>query len=403
MGMTASSVPAERVRSGRWLVVAAMAVPLLMLTIDAFGLTVALPAIGHALDTTTTTLAWVFNAFLFTFAAPQIAAGRLADTFGRRRVVLLGLIAFIAGSIAAGTARSIGWLIAARALQGLGTALSFVASLAIVSNAFPPAQRGQAIGIWAAAGTIGQSLGPLVGGVLTEKLSWRWFFFVNVPLGIAAILLTLYVVEESRDESAPRRFDLRGFVMLTVGLVLVVLGVQTSGQSGWGSPLVVVSVLACLAAIALFLIGFVALGVGGALSYNAATSLGMASVPDAKSGEASGIQNTVLQLGAVFGLAAGTAVFKAIENQRVLASLERAGARLSQSDRGELAGLLSGSDAAQQRLGTLAPTVAGQIERIVNGAFMDGLHAAMTLSIAVAVLGVASALLLRGNAAPAKR
>src|SRR5438094_941350 len=153
MGMTASTVPAERVRSGRWLVVAAMAVPLLMLTIDAFGLTVALPAIGHALDTTTTTLAWVFNAFLFTFAAPQIAAGRLADTFGRRRVVLLGLITFIAGSIAAGTAQSIGWLIAARALQGLGTALSFVASLAIVSNAFPPADRGQAIGIWAAAGT----------------------------------------------------------------------------------------------------------------------------------------------------------------------------------------------------------------------------------------------------------
>src|SRR5438034_311062 len=286
--------------------------------------------------------------------------------------------------------------------------------------------------------------------------------------------MTLYVVEESRDESAPRRFDLRGFVMLTVGLVLVVLGVQTSGQSGWGSPLVVVSVLAGLAAIALLLmleprvrtpliefalfrnrvfmgtllihfswnwvwsvfmflltlylqhvrdlsplqtgvlylgfalpfvigssvagkvgarvgermqilggmslgvlgslifallaeqasyalivLGFVALGVGGALSYNAATSLGMASVPDAKSGEASGIQNTVLQLGAVFGLAAGTAVFKAIENQRVLASLERAGARLSQGDRGELAGLLSGSDAAQQRLGTLAAAVDG--------------------------------------------
>src|SRR5438093_722743 len=407
MGVTASSVPAERIRSGRRLVVAAMAVPLLMLTIDAFGLTVALPAIGHALDTTTTTLAWVFNAFLFTFAAPQIAAGRLADTFGRRRVVLLRLITFITGSIAAGTAQSIGWLIAARALQGLGTALSFVASLAIVSNAFPPADRGQAIGIWAAAGTIGQSLGPLVGGVLTEKLSWRWFFFVNVPLGIAAIFMTLYVVEESRDESAPRRFDLRGFVMLTVGLVLVVLSVQTSGQSGWGSPLVVGSLIFALlaeqASYALIVLGFVALGVGGALSYNAATSLGMASVPDAKSGEASGIQNTVLQLGAVFGLAAGTAVFKAIENQRVLASLERAGARLSQSDRGELAGLLSGSDAAQQRLGTLAPAVARQIERIVNGAFMDGLHAAMTLSIAVAVLGVASALLLRGNAAPAKR
>src|SRR6185295_15092047 len=101
---------------------------------------------------------------------------------------LVGLIVFIVGSVAAGTAGSIGWLIAARAVQGLGTALGFVASLAIVSNAFPPAERGGAIGIWAAAGTIGQSLGPLVGGVLTEKLSWRWFFFVNVPFGVAAIL-----------------------------------------------------------------------------------------------------------------------------------------------------------------------------------------------------------------------
>jgi MFS family permease len=173
VGMTASGVPtAQRDGGGRWLVVLAMAVPLLMLTIDAFGLTVALPAIGHALDTSTTTLAWVLNAFLFAFAAPQIAAGRLADTFGRRRVVLLGLITCIVGSVAAGIAQSITWLITARALQGLGTALSFVASLAIVSNAFPPAQRGQAIGIWAAAGTIGQALGPLVGGVLTEKLSW---------------------------------------------------------------------------------------------------------------------------------------------------------------------------------------------------------------------------------------
>ena len=518
VGMTASGVPtAPRDGGGSWLVVLAMAVPLLMLTIDAFGLTVALPAIGHALDTSTTTLAWVLNAFLFAFAAPQIAAGRLADTFGRRRVVLLGLMTFIVGSVAAGIAQSIAWLIAARALQGLGTALSFVASLAIVSNAFPPAQRGQAIGIWAAAGTIGQALGPLVGGVLTEKLSWRWFFFVNVPLGIAAILLTLYVVEESRDSSAPPRFDLRGFAALTVGLVLIVLGVQTSGQSGWGSPLVVGSVLAGLASLALFLLleprvrtpliefalfknrtfmgtllvhftwnwvwsvfmflltlylqhvrhlspvqtgvlylafalpfviassvagkvgarlgervqilggmalavlgslifallreqasyalitlGFAALGVGGALSYNAATSLGMASVPDAKSGEASGIQNTVLQLGAVFGLAGGSALFKAIESQRVITSLERAGARLSQSDRSELAGLLFGSDTAQQRLQTLAPAVASQIERIVNGAFMDGLHAAMVLSIGVAATGVAAALLLRGKTTTAK-
>src|SRR6267142_1215159 len=181
VGMTASGVPtAPRDGGGSWLVVLAMAVPLLMLTIDAFGLTVALPAIGHALDTSTTTLAWVLNAFLFAFAAPQIAAGRLADTFGRRRVVLLGLITFIVGSVAAGIAQSIAWLIAARALQGFGTALSFVASLAIVSNAFPPAQRGQAIGIWAAAGTIGQALSPLVvGSVLAGLASLALFLWLE--------------------------------------------------------------------------------------------------------------------------------------------------------------------------------------------------------------------------------
>jgi len=243
-------------------------------------------------------------------------------------------------------------------------------------------------------------------GTLLIHFSWNWVWSVFM------FLLTLYL-QHVRDLSPLQTgvlylgfalpfvigSSVAGKVGARVGERMQILGGMSLGVLGS----LIFALLAEQASYALIVLGFVALGVGGALSYNAATSLGMASVPDAKSGEASGIQNTVLQLGAVFGLAAGTAVFKAIENQRVLASLERAGARLSQSDRGELAGLLSGSDAAQQRLGTLAPAVAGQIERIVNGAFMDGLHAAMTLSIAVAVLGVASALLLRGNAAPAKR
>jgi EmrB/QacA subfamily drug resistance transporter len=493
-----------------------MALPLMMLTLDAFGLTVALPSIGRDLNANTATLAWVLNAFLLAFAAPQIAVGRTADIFGRRRMVLLGLVVFIAGSILAGLAPSIWVLIAARACQGVGSAMGFVPTLSIVNDSFPPDQRGQAIGLWAAAGTIGQSLGPLVAGVLTEKLTWRWFFFVNVPLGLSAILLALAFVPESRDETAPRSLDLRGFLVVTAGIVLLVLGIQTSSTLTWSSPLVWASLLAGLLLILLFLYieprtrnpliqfnlfmrraflgslvihfswnwvwgvymflltlylqhvrglspiqaGFVFLafalpfigssaisgrvvrllggritvfigltaallgclifvtlatygplelvvlgsalfGVGGAFAYNAGTSLGMAVVPDAEAGGASGIQNTVLQLGAVFGVAVSTALFKAVENDRLLSLLNGVGAALGPNDQAEVRNLLSGSTAAQARLQTLAPAAANQIERIINAAFMDGFHAAMALCFAIAFVGLCAALLMPGRPARA--
>src|SRR5437773_719132 len=148
-----------------------------------------------------------------------------------------------------------------------------------------------------------------------------------------------------------------GKVGARVGEGMQILGGMSLGVLGS----LIFALLSERASYALIVLGFAALGVGGALSYNAATSLGMASVPDAKSGEASGIQNTVLQLGAVFGLAAGSALFKAIETERVLTALQRAGVGLGPRDRSELAGLLSGSDAAQQRLATLAPATASQI------------------------------------------
>src|SRR5215216_170005 len=142
-------------RNRRWWVVIAMALTTLLMTIDFNGLTVALPTIGRDLGTSTTGLQWTINAYLLALAAPSVAAGRLADIFGRRKVLLIGTVVFIAGSAASGLAQADWWLIAARVVQGFGAAALFAASLSIVSNAFPPEERSKGIGVWAGIGTVG--------------------------------------------------------------------------------------------------------------------------------------------------------------------------------------------------------------------------------------------------------
>jgi EmrB/QacA subfamily drug resistance transporter len=223
------------------------------MTIDFNGLTVALPTIGRDLDTSTAGLQWTINAYLLALAAPSVAAGRLADIFGRRRVLLVGTVVFIAGSTASGLAQADWWLIAARVVQGFGAAAFFAASLSIVSNAFPPEERSKGIGVWAGIGTVGLAIGPLIGGFLTQTLSWRWFFFVNIPVAGFAILLTLVAVRESRDESASRRIDLVGLLAITVGLAALVFAIQQSDTLGWGSALVIGSMVAALVLLGLFL------------------------------------------------------------------------------------------------------------------------------------------------------
>ena len=132
----------------------------------------------------------------------MVAAGRLADIFGRRKVLLISIILFVVASAFCGLAQADWWLIAARAVQGIGAGVFLTASLSIVSNAFPPEERSKGIGIWAGIIGVGIAVGPLVGGFLTEVASWRWFFFVNIPIALLAIFLTLRAVPESRDETA---------------------------------------------------------------------------------------------------------------------------------------------------------------------------------------------------------
>jgi len=237
-----------------WWAVAAMTIPLFLLSQDFFGVTVALPAIGADLHASTATLEWTVNAFLLAFAAPLIAIGRLSDIVGRRRVVLIGMVVFGIGSLLCGTAQTAGWLIGARVIQGLAAAMLFSTSLSIVSNAFPADRRATGIGVWTSVGCVGGAVGPLVGGFFTAAVSWRWFFFVNLPLVAVGFVITLLKVAESRDPSA-RGVDWTGLVLITCGLVALTLGLQAWPTHGLSSPIV----LATLATGAVLIGGFLLL------------------------------------------------------------------------------------------------------------------------------------------------
>ncbi len=222
--------------SEKWLIVVAMTMPLFMLTADINGLTVALPTIGRDFGVSTTTLQWVINVYLLAFASFLLPVGRLGDIVGRRLVLLAGVAIFGAASIISGIAPNEGVLLVGRAAQGIGAAAFFSQSLSVVSNAFPAEERGKAIGIWSATGVTGAAAGPILGGILTDLASWRWFFLVNIPISVIAFAMVWILVKESRDETASRRLDIVGFVLVTAGLVGVVFAIQQLDDSSITSP-----------------------------------------------------------------------------------------------------------------------------------------------------------------------
>jgi len=227
----------------KWWVVVAMSGVMIILTLDFFGLTVALPAIGQDLNASTSTLLWTVNGYLLAFVSPMIAFGRLADIVGRRKVALAGVLLFVVGSVGCSVAPTDIFLICARVVQGVGGGAIFTVSVSIVNNAFPPDERAKALGIWSGVGLAGSAIGPFVAGVLTQYASWRWFFFLNVPIGLATVVLTLRFVEESRDESFTGGIDWAGFALLTAGFVPLIFGMQQAAESGWSSPIVFVPVV----------------------------------------------------------------------------------------------------------------------------------------------------------------
>jgi EmrB/QacA subfamily drug resistance transporter len=227
-----------------------------MVILDVSVVNVALPSIRNSLHFTEVDLQWVVNAYTVTFAGFLLLGGRAADLLGRRKVFVGGLVLFALASLAGGLADSRALLIAARALQGLGGAVIAPASLTILTTTFPEGrERNRAVGIWGAMGAAGGSAGVLLGGLITDLLSWRWILFINVPIGLLAALAAQRMIAEGRNPVRARNFDLRGALTATIGLSLVVLGIVRTDQTGWGSG----QTLALIGAGVALLIGFVAI------------------------------------------------------------------------------------------------------------------------------------------------
>jgi EmrB/QacA subfamily drug resistance transporter len=246
----------QTAETNRWLVLVIVCLAQFMVVLDATVVNIALPSIQHGLDFSDADLQWVVNAYTLVFGGFLLLGGRAADLLGRKRLFLAGVVLFTAASLLNGLAQSSSMLIAGRALQGLGGALVSPAALSILMTSFPGTQeRTKALGVWSAIVAGGAAAGLLLGGVLTDLLSWEWVFFVNVPVGILAVVAALRFVPESRDEKAHRAFDLAGAVTVTGGLIVLVYAIVKAQSFGWGSTRTV----AMLAAAGVLLVAFVAI------------------------------------------------------------------------------------------------------------------------------------------------
>jgi EmrB/QacA subfamily drug resistance transporter len=217
----------------KWLALALLALAQFVVVLDASIVNVALPSIGRDLDFSQDNLSWVVNGYTLFFGGFLLLGGRMADLLGRRRMFVAGLVLFALASLAGGLATSPGWLIAARAVQGLGAALLSPAALSLVTVMFSEgAERNKALGVWGAVAGSGGAAGVLLGGVLTEYAGWEWVLFVNVPIGIGAAMLAPRLLPESRNGGA-RHFDVAGAVSVTTGLSLLVYTLVDANNAGW--------------------------------------------------------------------------------------------------------------------------------------------------------------------------
>ncbi len=237
----------------RWWTLAAMCFALFMVMLDNTVVNVALPSIQRDLHATVSGLEWTVNAYTLAFAVLLVTGGRLGDLFGRRRMFLFGVVTFALSSAFIGFSQSEAWLVGGRAVQGIGAAFMMPGTLSIISNAFPPAERGKAIGTWAGVSALALAIGPVVGGFLVETVSWQSIFFLNLPVAAGAVFVTLFAAQESRDETAPAHVDLAGVATITVGLASLVLALVEGNAWGWGSG----RILGLFAVAAVALVAFV--------------------------------------------------------------------------------------------------------------------------------------------------
>lgn len=237
----------------RWWTLVAVCLGTFMLLLDVSIVNVAIPDIQRALGSSFSGLQWVIDAYALTLAALLLTAGSLADIYGRRRLYVVGLTLFTAASLLCGAAQNILSLQLARGLQGVGGAIMFSVSLALLADAFRGKDRGTAFGIWGAITGLAVAIGPLLGGVLTSGLSWRWIFFVNLPVGLVAVGIVLTKVAESKSPYA-RRPDVPGFAVFTLALASLVYGLIESNQRSFGDALVIGCLVAAVVLLAVFVL-----------------------------------------------------------------------------------------------------------------------------------------------------
>ena len=220
----------------KWWTLGAVAFGLFMIMLDNTIVNVALPAIEHSLHMSISSLEWIVTAYALTFAALLITGGKLGDMFGRRKMFIVGLVVFTLASLACGLAPSAGFLIGARAVQGIGAALMNPATLSIITATFPPKERGQAIGIWAGVSALALAIGPLLGGLIVDNINWHWIFYVNVPVGVVGIVVSYFFIKESRDTSHEQSIDLPGLVTSGAALLALSYALIEGNNHGWTSP-----------------------------------------------------------------------------------------------------------------------------------------------------------------------
>jgi EmrB/QacA subfamily drug resistance transporter len=236
----------------RWWTLAAMCFALFMIMLDNTVVNVALPSIQDDLGVSLSGLEWTVNIYTLTFAVLLVTGGRLGDILGRRKMFLFGVVVFALSSAAIGLAPGEGWLVAGRGLQGAGAAFMMPATLSIITVTFPPEERGKAIGTWAGVSALALAIGPVVGGALAEYVSWRAIFFLNLPVAVGAVVVTLFATHESRDESHRHIIDWAGIGALSVGLSALVLALVEGNAWGWGSTRIVALLVAAVAGLGTF-------------------------------------------------------------------------------------------------------------------------------------------------------
>jgi EmrB/QacA subfamily drug resistance transporter len=243
----------SKVYRQRWWTLAVIAISVLVVVLDSTIVNIALPTLQREMNTTQSELQWIINSYILVFGSLMLTTGSLGDRFGRKRLLQAGICIFAGASAAAAFASTGGWLILWRAVMGIGGAMILPSTLAIITSVFPENERGRAIGLWAGLNGIGIALGPILGGLIIDKLDWHWIFLINLPVAAVAIISGFFLIPDSKD-SHPRKIDIPGTLFSAVGLAGLTYGLIQSGRDGWSDTLVIVSFISAAVFFTLFIL-----------------------------------------------------------------------------------------------------------------------------------------------------